>query len=226
MIRFILVVMGLGGFLIFKAYQDFTIASGSTTQPEAIALATLEDAGAVENNHIEIGPHVQVFPELIYSYKAKGSVNDSTRVEYAYYPIISKDDPFVAKLDAIEARYGDDGDVPDEEWPTLETITVLVKTTRFKTVGALPEGLGSAESVRGMVISEIEPLDSEESALITSSFPSVDPQKVIILEERRKPQSMGFLAGEAAAGVALFFAPLAFFLWRRRRASLVPATQG
>jgi hypothetical protein len=68
------------------------------------------------------------------------------------------------------------------------------------------------DSVKGLVINRIDSLDSEEEKLIKENFPSLDIDKVLILEQDRTPaslfKSMGMMAGGmllALVGVGLFF---------------------
>lgn len=62
-----------------------------------------------------------------------------------------------------------------------------MKSKRYSNTSELPEGFDEAESVQGLVINKISNLKDEELDLLRQSFPSLNPEKILVLEEGRKP---------------------------------------
>ena len=93
-------------------------------------------------------------------------------------------------LGELEGKVNEQGELPPGvEMPVIDTFAVLVKTEKFDTVGDLPETFDRASSIEGLIINEIDSLDDDEEKLIQQSFPSLDLDEVLILEEDRKPAS-------------------------------------
>lgn len=207
-----LVLIVLGGVLVFVGYQDYRVSSGTTAEPASVDLAALEQGQAADNNHMQIGEHFALYPAAVYEYESSGEPDPNTKVKKCYYPIISLKHPFVAALAKLAEEHGGLEKIPDNvPPPDIRDFAVLVKTRRFKTVGAIPDGLDGETSVQGLVINRISSLGSEEEKLIKENFPTANLDKVLILEDGRKPASMvkwlGFMLGGlalAAVGVGLF----------------------
>lgn len=203
MFRLKLILIVVGGVLAFMGYEEFVVSQKTSDTAMEIALADIEKNQALDNYFVNVGPHWAVYPGLIYNYEASkyGSdePKDSSKVNFAYYPIVSNDHPYVVATDALMEKYGSAEAIPDEAWPAFKQFAVLVKTKRFKTVGQLPEDWGEEAYVEGLVVNVVDPLDTEESNLIRQSFPGIDLQRVLILEQGRTPsssmQSIGMMAG-------------------------------
>jgi hypothetical protein len=189
-----LMVFCCGGASIFYGWSEYRLGAKSTPDPVDVDLAKLEQGEKVDNNHLKIGKHYGCYWGSVYSYKkSKFSLRKpdaSTKIEYAFYPIVSSSNPDVQALDALLKKYGDLNKVPDDvDIPVPTHFVVLVKTTRFKTVGGIPDDIKSEPSIQGLVINEVSSLTSEEKKLIKDSFPNIDFNKVLILEDGRKPSS-------------------------------------
>lgn len=76
----------------------------------------------------------------------------------------------------------------------LADFTVLVKTKRFSTIGAIPEQFSLEDQVQGLVVNQIASLKDDEKNLITSQFPAVNIDKVLILDDGRRPSVLIGLA--------------------------------
>jgi hypothetical protein len=203
----VLLIVG-GGFLSFMGGQEFLVGHGASSEPVAVELARLEAGEAPPNNHLLVGEHVALYPACVYSYQTKkraaGDPAPSAKVNYCFYPIISGEHEFIRALGELDEKYHGLDNVPANiPGPEIRQFAILVKTRQFKTIGAIPGDINTAPSVQGLVINQIDSLDGEEARLIKESFPNLDVDKVLILEEGRRPASLFKSLGMMAGGVAL-----------------------
>lgn len=193
MLRIGLVLLVVGGVIVFFGIQEVQVSSGSTAEPQEVVLKDLEAGNVPDNPHLQIGEHVALYYGCVYEYKEKrgavGGPGPSARVTTCYYPVISQDHPFLHELVQLAAQHGDLSQLAESDLPQVGQFTVLVKTSRFNTVGDIPEGMDRAENVKGLVINRIDSLGSEETKLLKESFPACDVDRVLILQEGRKPSS-------------------------------------
>jgi hypothetical protein len=178
--------------LIF-AWTEWRIGSTATTEPLAVELGQLEKGQVPDNNHLKIGSHVACYFATVFTYTSKDRRQPDldTKVDYAFYPIISADHPYFHEVRRIQEKYRNVKTPPDEiDWPELSDFRVLVRTNRFKTVGDIPDDDTRTDpAVQGLVINRISTLDAEEQRLIKQDFPDIDFNKVLILSEGRRPSS-------------------------------------
>lgn len=186
-----------GAMLAFFGVQEFRVSSTATVDPIEIDLAAVERGETPTNNHWRLGEHIAVYGACVYQYRQSkyetGEPGRSTKLDYCYYPVLSYEHPFIQQFGEAESG----ADVP------LNDFRVLVKTKKYQTLGAIPEGLGNQESVQGLVVNLISGLDSEEKDLFTGSFPGLDTDKLLLLEAGRAPASVGKSLGMIAGGLAL-----------------------
>ena len=185
MIRLKLAAIVGGLVLAFFGVQEFRVSMGSSAEPLAVELAAIEGGETPAGNHVLIGEHVADYYGCVYE-----GEEGSDRVNHIYYPIISEDNSFFTELAAGIEKHGNPNNIPEDEYPEINDFSVLVKSKRFKTTDSIPGGLASEDKVQGLVINLIDSLDAEEKKLIQIDFPTVDLDKVWIIEEGRKPVSM------------------------------------
>jgi len=195
----------VGGVVAFMGGQEFLVSHGTTTEAVNVDLAKLEAGEELENNHARIGEHTAIYAGSVYAYETSKYDNstprNSTKVSYCFYPILSSSHSFMQRLVELEEEYGSLEEVPENvEFPEIKDFTVLVKTKSFKTVGSIPDGIADRPSIQGLVINQIDSLDSEEEELLLSSFPGLDMDKVLILEDGRTPASLGKSLGMTLGG--------------------------
>lgn len=208
-----------GGFVLAHGYEEYTMTRISKAEPEVVELAQLEGGSTISNQHIKIGKHHRIYPGLTYSYSQKEGDNSaptaSTKVNYAYYPVISEEHEFFKKLAELIAQHGDLDKLPDDATvPRIENFAVLVKTDKIDTVGQIPEDFVESTEIQGLVINKIDQVKADEQALIRQNFPSLDFNKVLVLEEGRHPSSLGYALGVMALGLVLMLVGLALFVTR------------
>jgi hypothetical protein len=193
MFRLKLILIIIGATLIFKGYEEFKVSQKTSDVASEVELADLEKSGALENNYVTIGEHWAVFPACIYEYKTSKydskEPNNSTKVTSTYYPIISNAHPYIVTTDALALQYGGYDKIPDEKRPDFKQFAILVKTNKYKTIGAIPEDWLEQNQVTGLVVNEVDPLESDEMNLLRENFPRLNFDKVLILEQDRVPSS-------------------------------------
>lgn len=198
MFRIKLILIGVGGFLAFMGFQEFKVSKGTKPEPANVELAAIEAGSAdMSNAHIKLGVHHPAFFELIYY----GEEN-TDKVTYVYYPVLSESHPFVVGIDQLYQKYPD-GDIPAEEIPEVGDFSVLIKSDKYSNTAELPENFDTAESIQGLVVNKITKLKKEEIDLLRESFPNFDPEKVLLLEEGRKPAGAGKKFGLMGGGSLL-----------------------
>lgn len=214
-----IVLFALGSVLAARGEAEAKVSALSTPEPLEVDLAQLEGNDRPQNCHLNIGPHYACYFCTVYSYRRpKNSTRDpeaTTPLTFAYYPIVSRSNPEIQNLAGIE-NAADPDDEPEP--PALPTgFSVLVKTTRFKTLGDLPTVSARAETgVEGLVINILDPIQSDERKLIQDQFPNLDMNKILILEEGRKPSTATtaklMIYGGLAAKVGAGLVPLGMLL--------------
>ncbi len=205
MFRFKLIIIIITGVVAYKGYDEFSVSRGTTDEPVPIELSVLETDNKIENNHLKIQNHMALYAHSIYEYTTKkgstAKINDNTKVTTTYYPIISREHSYVGKLKEIYDKYGEDtSEIPDNEWPTVANFTVLVKTEKFTTIGAIPEEFKFEDGVQGLIINRIYTLDNEEKSLISQNFPNINFNNILVLEEGRTPASVASSFGMMGGG--------------------------
>lgn len=206
MFRFGIILVVIGGFLGYEGFKEFRVGQGAGSEPVGVDLADLEGGADPPGPYIRIEatdpPAIPHYDELVYEAEvASGETQPSafSKLTHCYYPIISPEHP---DYDALVNYYAS-ADITMFP-PTVSNYRVLVKTHRFKTFGEMQTGLGTiTASVEGLVINKINSLSDDELNLLKQSFPSFDPDQVLILEEGRTPSSAGKWAGLLGGGALL-----------------------
>lgn len=193
MFRLKLILIIIGATLIFKGYEEFKVSQKTSDVASEVALADLEKSAELENHYLTIGEHWAVFPACIYEYKTgkydSKEPTNSTKVSTTYYPIISNTHPYIVTTDALALQYDGYDKIPDEKRPDFKQFAILVKTDKYKTIGAIPEEWLEQQNITGLVVNEVDPLESEEMNLLRENFPRLNFDKVLILEQDRVPSS-------------------------------------
>lgn len=223
-IKIIFIVAGI--FIGYMGYEEFAVSQKASSPAAEVELHALETSSELSNNYIRIGEHWSIYPGSIYEYKVgkyeTGDPDDNTSVTHTYYPIISNAHPYIIKTDALFQKYGDAANIPDSVWPEFKQFTVLVKTKRFKTIGSIPDDWLESASLEGLVINRIENLDAEETDLLLQSFPHINLNNVLIVEEARQPSSKGKSLGMMGGGGILSLFGLFLLIPKKEKAVSPP----
>jgi hypothetical protein len=196
--RLLLIIGGI--MLTYSGWQEMTLSRHAKDEPVEISTVDLESGKIPENCHVVVKDAVALYPSSVYHYKkskySTKAPDESTRITDALYPVISKKHPFFQAL-----MTGKTSDKQLEE--ALSSFGVIVKTTSFGTVGGIPQQMKDGVQLQGLILNHIEKLDSKDEQLLRNSFPKLDPTKVVILEEARKPKGMLISIGMMVGGVIL-----------------------
>jgi len=218
MVRLGVVLIVLGAVLGVYGSREAFVSSGARSEPTAVELAKLEAGETPDNYYVRIGEHVPLYPAALFAYKtskySKEEPGPGPPITYCFYPIVSRSHPAVQAIEGFARKAGAAGNLPDLEMlPDVTDFRVLVKTKRFETAGSIPDNTNVAASVEGLIINRISSLGSDEKDLIRKQFPKVNLDKVLILEEGRKPTSLlaavGMILGAlvlVGGGIAACFA--------------------
>ena len=200
----------------YHGFKEYRVGSGAKAEPDAVVLADLEKGiQSIDNNHITVGEHVAFYGAALYEYKkskyASGGPKPTSKVNHAYYPIISAEHPFMQALGSLAEEYGGLENVPEgTALPAIDQFSILVKTSRFKTINSIPDGLEEEKNVQGLIINRIKSLDSKEVKLIKQSFPNLNLKQVLILDQGRKPTSVIGALAIIFGGLVLAFGSVAW----------------
>lgn len=217
MLRFGLIIAALGGFLGYQGYKEFTLLQKANEEPSEVALVDIEADGELENYHVKIGTHWGVVDELIYQYPE----NNESKVDVAYYPIISEEHPYNQAIDVFLAKFEN---TPAEQIPDDAYFKVLVKTKAFKSTSDFPDHWIQGTEIQGLMINAVEPLGSEERNLLRQAFPAVNFDEILILEQDREPSSPLVAFGMLGGGVVVVLLGLGLIFGKFFGSSSEPQT--
>lgn len=199
-----------GCFLLFVCigclkfgFDEFRLARSSQSAPTVYHVAQVESGKEkITNCYATLDKHIALTPYLVFSYDQKkgggGEPGPETRLNYCYYPAVSADNPDLPRI----AKALEDSDA--KELPKLGNVTFLVKTKQWSTLGSIPDTIPERENVTGLIVTEVESLDSDEKRLLAEGFTGIDTDKLLILEEGREPHGYAFsLALMAFGGLGL-----------------------
>lgn len=217
--RFILVLIVVGGVLGFEGIKELVLSEGTTSEPQDVEIKDLERGNIPFNNHVRVGKHVAVYPAAVFQYEQSswfsGEPDRSTKVNYCYYPIVSTSHPLLRRLERLKRQYRGLENVP-ENVPLTDSrnIAMLVKTRRFKTIGAIPFTIETTAEVHGVVTNKVSSLGGDEAKLIKESFPNLDLDRVLILDVGRTPTSLAASLGMICGGGVLILIGVGIFIMR------------
>ncbi len=228
MLRLAIMMIVGGGIFAYLGAQEFLLDRKASAEPVAVDLAKLESGKAPDNPHVKVGEHVAIYSVGVYEYRktaGANGVNARTEITEYFYPLISDEHPFLRGLKALVAKHGGLENVPDDaEWPQVDSFRVLVKTTRFGTVGEIPQSMERVDSIQGVFINTIDPLDSKTKELLRQQFPNVDVDKVLVLQEGRAPSGLAWGLVKVIGPAAIALVGVFLLIPRRQRQVIQPET--
>ena len=212
--RFGLVLLVIGIVLACLGFGNLYLSMQCSSEPVPHELSKLEAGEEVSNPHVAINEHLALYGDLVYyctlpSGRDEDDVRPTDKIDYSYYGIISPEHPFVVQMNELMAAGPDLNIMGEAELPTVSNCAVLVKTKRFKTIGDLMQLdiISQEETLTGVVIGNANSLKKDERELILQSFPNIDMENTIVIEDGRCPTIAKDL-GMAFGGVALAFVGL------------------
>lgn len=177
MARLGLFAIVIGGVLGFAGYAEWRVSKGASVEPEEVSLEQLIRRGPEGNAHVRVRDF-NVGDNIVYE-EQSGSW---TKVYVPAFPL-------------------EPGEVIPEAPPT-GPVSALFKSTKAKNEDELLREF-AAIPVQGLVTNRIESLGSEETKLLTESYPGTDFDKCLIVQIGRKPASQAKVAGFLGGGTAL-----------------------
>ncbi len=199
MTRFKFWILIGGGVLLFLGWQEQTLSGLAKTKPAPITLAQLASNGPGENAHLVVGDFFLCTWDYVYAEK-RG------RWTEAWVPAVPLNGPFHEKF---MASLEPDGTWPDDKpFPVPENLAVVFKLTDSPSEDSVDE-LAMSDTVQGLLINEIDSIASDERALLQSSYPAADFDKVHIFEPGRAPKAASTIYAMLGGGAVLFLAGLA-----------------
>jgi preprotein translocase subunit Sss1 len=197
------IVCVFGGVLVYEGWKERKLAANSTPDAVAVDLAKLEAGEKPASNHVKLGPHYAYYGEMVQISETRNGIES---FKYIYYPIISSSHPDAKKLqEVVKANGGALAGVDDSKLPKLTNFVVLVKSYRFKSANEAnnQQLIAQMDGVQGTIINDIESLESDEQNFIKGRIPTINFDKVLVLELDRKPKSSAFALMMMFGGIAL-----------------------
>jgi len=181
----------VGAALLFAGGRELLLCAKASPTPQTISYRQLATQGYGKNAHITLTNALPVTMWMVYY--GKGDDGPWTRV---YFPAIADDNPWIEAVMANSAANRPTGQKIGMGMP--KDIHVLVKFTGIKNAKDLTAKLTAHfqadNTIRGTIINEIDSLGSKEKALLQQGYPSLDVNRVLILEVDRMPSTTKGLA--------------------------------
>ncbi|MCG3138202.1 MAG: hypothetical protein HJJLKODD_02063 [Phycisphaerae bacterium] len=192
--RFTLAMIIGGGALIYFGIQESRLSSAAGKTPQTMTCQELSDKGPGENAHVIMTDFLLWDEQFVYESKSSSSSSSWTNV---WVPAIPLNGDFHKKLLSMIGEDGElTGSLPEPP------IQVIVKSGKISNDAGLML-LGEQPTIQGMVVNEIESLDSKERRLLEESYPHVNFDRCWILHHGRQPSGSGKLVGMIGGGLAL-----------------------
>ena len=192
---------------------------GASAEAVPCDLAALERGEAPGDMHVKLGPHAALYHHAVIKYSTSigSKPTPKTRLQVCYVPVISKENPFFAELQALAGRHGGIERIPDTDWPQVREFAALRITKRFRRIGDVPPGLSVEDGLEGLVTNRIAPLDSRARKLLAERFPHVDLEKVWMIDEGRRPWSERSVRAMSGLGKLLLVGAALLAVWHLAR---------
>src|SRR5258708_4088833 len=168
--RLILLMIIGGVCLVGWGVDEFRKAPDGRSEPVKVELTELEKTGKAPATYLEVGAHRSHLEQSLYYGDAK-----KDRIDWALYPIV--------------ATTADDKPKDDKQKNAALHFVVMVKTTAYATQSAIPREIAAAQSVSGRVLSIATNFPASIADLVRSSYPGIDPDRLIIIDDGVSPSS-------------------------------------
>jgi hypothetical protein len=189
--RILLVMILLGGALVYVGVQEKRLAAASKPEPQNVTCAELIKNGPGDNAHVVMSDYL-ILDSLCYETGRSGKAWTTVWV-----PAV----PFGGEyhkqiIDAAKA-----GNL-NAQIPTPRDFRVLIKSGKIRDAEAL-DALTGQDTIQGVVVNKISSLGRKERKILADSYPSANLDNVLILEHGRTPASAGKSYGMMGGGGAL-----------------------
>ena len=218
MIRLLIGLMVLGGFLIFLGYKEMKLNAGAEDEPQVISAADLIANGPGENKHVRV-TDLFMIEKCVYE-SPDGEDDNYTRL---WIPTFTAGEPWIEGYLLESERAQQLGYFDESAVDIPPSFQILVYTNKINSRAEFDRFI-NRDVVQGMIINEISSITSENLRLLREEYPDLDPDNVLILEYERKPAGKGKVVGFFAGGLLLMLIGPGFFIVARSRdkAPVVP----
>jgi hypothetical protein len=206
MTRILLVIIILGGAMVFAGVQQMRLASVAKAEPQKISCAKLIESGPGDNAHVELTDFIMVNSAFVTETGKSGG-----RWKNVWVPVVPVDGEY---RDQIASLLG--GSLTPGNLPRPRDIRVIVNSSKVESESDL-DALADQDTIRGMVVNKVSSLGSKQKQILADSYPGVNFDNVLILEHGRTPWGTGKSLGCIAGGIALAVAGVGGMVVRRRR---------
>jgi len=181
-----------GAVLAFYGFKEWRLSGEVKSAPQTITCEALARDGYGDNAHVRLTEFLVSPASYVYE-EGKGGWKK------VWLPLVPLNGPYAEQLRALPE---------DAEIPAPRSFGVILQTDEVSNedkLGALAE----RDVVEGVVINEIDSLDSETKKLLNQAYPGIDLEKCWILEHNRKTKGMAssllfLLLGLGIAGAGLY----------------------
>lgn len=169
---YVAVVVGAG--FLYYSWVSHTVSEGSHAEPREVTCAELARTGPADNGHVVV-TDFDVSDDFIYQAKT-----GSSHWEWVWLPVVP-----AGTLAGGRAR----------------DFSVVIKTARVNNEAELQAFIHGERRVQGLIVNAVTPLRGDERRLLGESYPSVNLNKVWVIQEGRTPNSPSTVLAWLLAGV-------------------------
>ncbi len=209
--RFMILIAGIG--LLVLGVKECRLAGSAKGDPQTITCAQLGENGPGDNVHIVMSDFILLEQSYIYA-ERYGSWTE------VWIPAVPLDGAYHAE---VRARIEKDGD--NATMPPVKDLRVLVKLADAKDEADVATA-GQKETLQGMVINDVDSLESDERKLLKESYPGIDFDNCWILETGREPGGLGKIILMILGGLVLSLGMIGWWLAGRSRGGAPAETAG
>jgi hypothetical protein len=211
--RLVLIGLGIGAALLTLGVKEVRLAAAAAASPQRITCRELAEAGPGANAHVILTDFV-VARNGAY-YKTNKDQADWTTI---WLPLLPRGGAAAnAAKPAIGVTLASQISTRSAASSANGGIQILLKSNQIHNQGELTP-LYYQRELEGMVVNCVDSVGSKEMDVLRLQYPNTDFSKCWILEEGRKPATLGMRIGLLSGGGACMLFALALFAYRPKDA--------
>ncbi len=184
-----------GAVLAWYGFKEWRISGEAKADPQVITCGALAKDGYGKNAHVKMTDFLLSPGGYVYEEKTSGGSWSKV-----WIPVVPLGGEYHTMVQALPE---------DAELPAPKSFNVILQTEHASSASMLSK-IGKRDDIQGVVINEIDSLDSETKKLLRDSYPGIDLDKCWIVEHKRKTKGamlslLMLLAGVGLAGGGVFF---------------------
>jgi hypothetical protein len=212
--RLILIGLGIGAALLTWGVKEVRLAAAAAASPQRITCRELAEAGPGVNAHVILTDFV-VAKNGAY-YKSNKDQADWTTI---WLPLLPRGGGAAATAAKPSIGVTLASQISTHASSANGGIQILLKSNHIHNQGELTP-LYYQRELEGMVVNCVDSVGSKEMDVLRIQYPNTDFSKCWILEEGRKPATLGMRIGLLSGGGACMLFALALFAYRPKEAGL------